>query len=126
MRGRSLRSGLRRSRLAHAEISQHLTRGIVHQLLLCRPVELDGLDHVAGLLGEVGVDDDDVILEDNPDVVAAAEGDGRAFRADGRIAEEDAGGDFFQGELGRLGESEAGQGGEQQRGGEKQGGGESG
>src|SRR5262249_19125174 len=34
---------------------------------------LDRLDDVAGLLGEVGVDDDNVILEDDPDVVAAAE-----------------------------------------------------
>ena len=36
---------------------------------------LDGRDHVAGLLREVGVDDDDVVLEDDPDVVAAAERD---------------------------------------------------
>ena len=36
---------------------------------------LDGGDDVARLLGEVGVDDDDVILEDDPDVIAAAEGD---------------------------------------------------
>ena len=34
---------------------------------------LDRRDDIAGFLGEVGVDDDDVVLEDDPDVVAAAE-----------------------------------------------------
>ena len=56
---------------------------------------LDGRDDVAGFLGEVGVDDDDVVLEDDPDVVAAAEGDLRVGGADGRVAEEDAGGDLL-------------------------------
>src|SRR5262249_41227897 len=49
---------------------------------------------VAGLLGEVGVEDGDVVVEDDPDVVAAAEDDFGAFGADGRVAEEDAGGDL--------------------------------
>ena len=58
-----------------------------------------GRDHVAGFLGEVGVEDDDVILEDDPDIVAAAEDDVLVGGADGRVAEEDAGrdlGDFVE------------------------------
>ena len=55
---------------------------------------LDGRDDVAGLLGEVGVEDDDVILEDDPDVIAAAEEDRFVGGADGGVAEEDAGRDF--------------------------------
>src|SRR5262249_16360387 len=35
---------------------------------------LDGLDHVAGFFGKIGIDDRDVVIEDDPDVVAAAEG----------------------------------------------------
>ena len=56
---------------------------------------LDGLDHVAGLLGEVGVDDGDIIFKDDPDIIAAAERDVRSFGADGGITEENAGRNFF-------------------------------
>ena len=56
---------------------------------------LDRLDDVVGFLGEVGVDDHDVVLEYDPDVVAAAEGNVGALRADRRIAEEDARRDFL-------------------------------
>src|SRR5579871_4202724 len=56
---------------------------------------LDGGDHVAGFLGEVGVDDQDVILEDDPDVVAAAEWHVLVGGADRRVAEEDARGDLL-------------------------------
>src|SRR5262249_5119384 len=45
-------------------------------------------------LGEVGVDDHDVVVEHDPDVVAAAE-DAGVGGADGAIAEEDAGGDLL-------------------------------
>ncbi len=55
---------------------------------------LDGRDDVARLLGEVGVEDDDVILENDPDVIAAAEDNRRVRGADRRIAEEHAGGDL--------------------------------
>ncbi len=55
---------------------------------------LDGRDDVAGFLGEVGVEDDDIILEDNPDIVAAAEDDRLVGGADRGVAEEHAGGDF--------------------------------
>ncbi len=55
---------------------------------------LDGRDDVAGFLGEVGVEDEDVILEDDPDIVAAAEDDRLVGGADRGVAEEDAGGDF--------------------------------
>ena len=56
---------------------------------------LDVGDHVRGLLGEVRVDDDDVVFEDDPGVVAAAERNLRVVGGDGRVAEEDAGGDLL-------------------------------
>src|SRR5262249_42333462 len=51
---------------------------------------LDRVEDIGRFLGEVGVDDDDVVLEDDPDVVAPAERDGLVGGADGRVAEEDA------------------------------------
>src|SRR5262249_24407683 len=77
---------------------------------------LDGLDDVAGLLGEDGVDDDDVVLEDDPGVVAAAEGNLGVGSADGGVAEEDAGGDLLdlvELHLGQVGGAGRGQGGQQ-------------
>ena len=61
------------------DIANRLVRGL-----------LDGRDHVARLLGKVGVEDDDIILEDHPDIIAAAEDDALVGRADRRIAKEDA------------------------------------
>ena len=55
----------------------------------------DRLDDVAGLLGEVGIDDGDIIFKDDPDIIAAAERDVRSFGADSGIAEENAGRDFL-------------------------------
>src|SRR5262249_49151362 len=56
---------------------------------------LDGRDNVARLLGKVRVHDDHIILENNPRMVAAAEGYGWVGCADRRIAEEDARRDLF-------------------------------
>src|SRR5262249_975654 len=50
---------------------------------------LDGLDDVSGFFGEVCINNYDVILENDPNVVAASEGDVRSFRSDGGIAKED-------------------------------------
>jgi hypothetical protein len=47
-------------------------------------------DDVARLFGEVGVVDQDIILEDDPDVVAAAEDHALVGGADRRVAEENA------------------------------------
>src|SRR5262249_49110232 len=55
---------------------------------------LDGGNYVPGLLGEVGVVDQHEIVEDDPDVIAAAEGHLGVGGADRGIAEEDAGGDL--------------------------------
>ncbi len=54
----------------------------------------DGGHHILRLLGEIGVDHHHVVLEDHPDVVAAAERDGHVGGADGCVAEKDPRGHF--------------------------------
>jgi hypothetical protein len=67
---------------------EHVTDGFIGRLL-------DRGNYILGFLREVGIDDYDIILENDPDVIAAAKRDVRALGADGRVTEEHAGSDFL-------------------------------
>src|SRR5205807_1474289 len=56
---------------------------------------LNRFDDFGSTLGKIGVDDGDIVVEYDPDIVAAAENDALIRRADGRVAEKDAGSDFL-------------------------------
>src|SRR5262249_39010570 len=75
-------------------IAEHrVTKGVVAVVVSIKDIAdrlvggfLDGLDHIDGLFGESCIDNDHIVFENDPDVVAAAERDVRSFRTNLRIS----------------------------------------